>query len=153
MCYGAFSDLPEVRKPGEPTLNGFRTGPFEKARNNVREMCMNQAATNSRTTMLPSGNVPFSMVVTLRIKPEAKAEYLAALHKVLEPTRRDPDCVSLQVYEAAAEPDKIILFETWRDASRYQNVVIHQPLFQEYLAATEPMYAAPRVVELLKAIE
>ena len=69
--------------------------------------------------MLPSGNVPFSMVVTLRIKPGSKTEYLAALHKVLEPIRRDPDCVSLQVYETVAEPDKTILVETWRDASRH----------------------------------
>jgi quinol monooxygenase YgiN len=92
---------------------------------------------------------PFTMLVTLFIKPECREEYLEALHEVLPPARAEPACVSLRVHEVLGEPGTIVLVEDWRDRDEYVQEVMRRDYFQRYLKLSEPMYAKPRVVTLL----
>lgn len=96
---------------------------------------------------------PFTMLVTLFIKEESRDEYLEALHEVLPRARQEPGCLFLHANEAVEEPGRIILFEHWRDQDEYVNEILERDYFKRYLAASESMYAAPRVVLQLDPID
>jgi quinol monooxygenase YgiN len=96
---------------------------------------------------------PFTMVVTLFIRPECRDEYLAILREVLVPAREEPGCVFIYANEASDEPGRIVLFERWRDLDEYTDEILQRDYFQRYLALSEAMYAAPRVAVGLNPIE
>jgi quinol monooxygenase YgiN len=96
---------------------------------------------------------PFTMLVTLFIREESRDEFLEALHEILPLARQDPACLFLYVNEAVEEPGRIILFEHWRDQDEYVNDIVQRDYYKRYLAASESMYAAPRVVVQLNPID
>ena len=93
------------------------------------------------------------MLVNLFIKQECREEYLRALHEVLPAARREPACLFLYANEAVDEPGRIVLFEHWRDQDEYVNEILARDYFKRYLAASENVYAAPRVVVQLDPID
>jgi quinol monooxygenase YgiN len=95
---------------------------------------------------------PFSMLVTIFIKPECREEYLEALRTVLPLARSEPSCVSLRAHEMADEPGTFVLVEDWRDQDEYLQGVLQSDYFQRYLKASEAMYAKPRAVTFLHPI-
>jgi quinol monooxygenase YgiN len=92
---------------------------------------------------------PFAIHVTLYIRPECREEYRAALAKVIDQARALPECRYLYVYETADDPDTIQLVESWSDWDTFENDVLGLDFYQEYIAASESMYSAPRKVEFL----
>ena len=92
------------------------------------------------------------MCNTLVIKPEYREEYLGELRRVLTPARALPACLSLEVGEAIDRPGTFVLSERWRSGKEYVEEILQLDFYQRYLAESEPMYAAPRVVSVLQAV-
>ena len=95
---------------------------------------------------------PFTVLVTLFIKPDCREEYLEALRAVLPQSRSEPGCISLRAHEMTGEPGTIVLLEDWRDEDEYTQEVMQRDYFQRYLKLSETMYAKPRVVTFLRPI-
>jgi len=89
---------------------------------------------------------------TLIVRPEHRPDYIDALQKVLPQARSLPGCLLLEVGERADSPGTFVLTERWRSGNEYVNEYLTLPFYQEYLATTEPMYAAPRNVVILTAV-
>jgi quinol monooxygenase YgiN len=87
------------------------------------------------------------------IKPEKVAEYLEALNAVLPHARREPSCMFLYVNQSTTELIKFLLFERWRDRVEFQNDYLNRDHFKRYLASSEALYAAPRVVTIWSPFE
>ena len=94
-------------------------------------------------------DAPLIMHNTLVIKPEQRGPYLAALLAVLPQARALPGCLLLEAGESVDTPGTIHLFERWRSGTEYLERYLQLPFYQEYLATTEEMYAAPRQVSVL----
>jgi len=89
---------------------------------------------------------------TLIVRPEHRLAYIDALQKVLPHARSLPGCIFLEVGERADLPGTFVLTERWRNGTEYVNDYLTLGFYQEYLATTEPMYAAPRNVVVLTAV-
>ncbi|MGV9801377.1 putative quinol monooxygenase [Mycobacterium sp. NPDC003449] len=90
--------------------------------------------------------------VTLTIRPECRLEYLNELRRVLPQARALPGCRLLEVGEHIDAPATFILTERWRSGLEYLNEYLTLPFFQDYLSATEPMYAAPLSAVVLRPV-
>jgi quinol monooxygenase YgiN len=92
------------------------------------------------------------MLVVLTIKPERRDEFVAALREVLPLARAEAACLMLLAAEAAGEPEKFVLLESWRDRDEYRGEILGRDYFRRYLAVSEAAYAAPRQVTLLDEV-
>lgn len=91
------------------------------------------------------------MCNTVVIAPARRLDYLRALRKVLPQARSLPGCLSLEVGERADSPGVFVLTERWRSGTEFVGY-LSLPFYQDYLEASEGMYAAPRDVVVLTAI-
>lgn len=94
-----------------------------------------------------------NMSNTLIVRPEFRSDYLEQLMKVLPQARDLEGCLFLEVGESAEAPGTFILTERWSNGNQYLNEYLSLPFYQEYLTNTEQMYAAPRHVVVLSAID
>lgn len=96
---------------------------------------------------------PFSMNVTLTIRPERREVFLDALREVLPHARGEEACVYLNVGQSLEDPNVFINSEAWRDLDEYRDEILNKEYFRRYLEISEAAYAVPRVVVLLSPIE
>ena len=97
--------------------------------------------------------VPITAMVTLYIAPEHREAFLEALHGLLPQARQEPGCHFVHAHEVADEPGTFVLLEHWRDLEEYRDEVLQKDYFTAYLAASEAMYAKPRVITMLNPID
>ena len=95
---------------------------------------------------------PFTMLVTLRIRPDRDEDFRRALHDVLGPARSEPACLDLRVHEAHDEPGTYYLLESWRDVTEYLGEILRKPYYCRYLEISEATYASPRTVVRLNPL-
>jgi quinol monooxygenase YgiN len=93
-----------------------------------------------------------TMSNTLIVRPEHRRAYIHALQKVVPYARSLAGCLFLEVGGRSDSPGTFVLTERWRNGNEYVNDYLALPFYQEYLAKTEPMYAAPRNVVVLNAV-
>jgi quinol monooxygenase YgiN len=102
------------------------------------------------TPEVTDGELYMSNTLTLRL--ERRLDYLDELLKVLPKARALPGCLLLEVGERIDAPATFVLTERWRNGLEYANEYLALPFYQDYLSATEAMYAAPRNVSVLSSI-
>lgn len=107
--------------------------------------------TDLLTTTEPG--IPLFMNVTLTIKAERVAEYLAALREVLPAARAEPGCIYLHVGQSMTELGVFVLSEGWKDRVEYRDTILRKPYFQAYMQVNESLYAQPRRTVLLTPVE
>lgn len=106
----------------------------------------------SQEKMPQVSNKELMMNNTLIIKPEHREEYLMELREILPQARRLEACISLEVGEVSDQPGTFVLSERWRNGNEYLNEILKLPFYQRYLERSEPFYAAPRAVLVLKSV-
>jgi quinol monooxygenase YgiN len=58
----------------------------------------------------------YALVVTIRVKPEGRARFLAAIEDDAICSERDePGCLRFNVLQDESDPNRIYLFEVYRD--------------------------------------
>jgi len=51
------------------------------------------------------------------VKPEARADAVAAAERMAKATRAEPGCISYGFFSDVADPNTILIFEEWEDAA------------------------------------
>ena len=57
-----------------------------------------------------------SVVATLTIKPETRAEFIAAATACIEGTRKEPGNIAYDLHESVTDPAKMVFVEQWENA-------------------------------------
>jgi quinol monooxygenase YgiN len=55
------------------------------------------------------------VVVSARLKPEARDEAVAAAQRMQEASSREPGCIEYRFWAALDDPNSMLLFERWSD--------------------------------------
>lgn len=83
----------------------------------------------------------FGLVVSIRTKPETRAAFMEKLAANAAAARTEPGCLTFEVLVSPGDPDRIMLYEIYRNEAAFQ---AHQATeaFKKYLAEAVPMLAA-----------
>jgi len=55
------------------------------------------------------------------VKPDARADAIAAARRMAEATRAEAGCISYGFYEDVGDPNTILIFEEWEDDTALQH--------------------------------
>jgi quinol monooxygenase YgiN len=61
-------------------------------------------------------NVVIYVVATLTVKPETRAEFIAAATACIKETRKEPGNIAYDLHESVTDPSKMVFVEQWKDA-------------------------------------
>jgi quinol monooxygenase YgiN len=56
------------------------------------------------------------VVATLTVKPETRAEFIAAATACIEATRKEPGNIAYDLHESVTDPAKMVFVEQWENA-------------------------------------
>lgn len=56
------------------------------------------------------------VVATLTVKPEARAELIAAATACIAATRKEPGNIAYDLHESVTDPSKLVFVEQWENA-------------------------------------
>ena len=56
------------------------------------------------------------VVATLTIKPETRAEFIAAATACIKETRKEPGNIAYDMHESVTDPTKMVFVEQWENA-------------------------------------
>lgn len=56
------------------------------------------------------------VVATLTIKPETRAEFIAAAAACIKETRKEPGNIAYDLHESVTDPAKMVFVEQWENA-------------------------------------
>ena len=62
----------------------------------------------------------FSLVVQLEIRPEGRAEFLAAMAANAEASVREPGCLRFDVCAVEGDPHRFVLYEVYADDGAFE---------------------------------
>src|SRR3954462_11082098 len=85
------------------------------------------------------------VVATLFIKPETRAEFIAAATACINETRKEPGNIAYHMHESVTDPTKMVFVETWAntDANVPHRSTEHRKTFGR--VAVKCMSAPPRI--------
>src|SRR5438552_17728392 len=63
----------------------------------------------------PGGFVVIYVVATLTVKPEARAEFIAAATACIKETRKEPGNIAYDLHESVTDPTKMVFVEQWEN--------------------------------------
>lgn len=92
------------------------------------------------------------MVNTLVVRSDCREEFMDELRRILPLARQLPACLALEVGEVVDQSGTFVLTERWRSGNEYLHEILGLDFYQRYLAASEPLYAAPRSVLVLRSV-
>ena len=64
----------------------------------------------------PGGFLVIYVVATLTIKPETRAEFIAAATACINETRKEPGNIAYDLHESVTDPAKMVFVEQWENA-------------------------------------
>jgi quinol monooxygenase YgiN len=64
----------------------------------------------------PGGFLVIYVVATLTIKPETRAEFIAAATACIKETRKEPGNIAYDLHESVTDPAKMVFVEQWENA-------------------------------------
>jgi quinol monooxygenase YgiN len=56
------------------------------------------------------------VVATLTVKPETRAEFIAAATACIQETRKEPGNIAYDMHESVTDPSKMVFVEQWENA-------------------------------------
>jgi len=63
--------------------------------------------------------LPFHFIVQLEPKPGCEAEFRDELLQVVAPTRAEPGCLAIHVFESVREPQRFAIHSEWADEAAF----------------------------------
>jgi quinol monooxygenase YgiN len=94
---------------------------------------------------------PFTILVSIPLKPGRAAEFLALLHDVFDAKVEDT-FVNATALRSADDPDTIMLVETWLDRENFMSVQMKRPYRGRYEARLPELLRTPREVTFYEPI-
>ena len=95
---------------------------------------------------------PFTVLITLQVKPGRKAEFLGLLAPVLNAMRHEPSFVNTVLHQDPADPCRFLLYETWTDRRDLVEVQMHRPYRADFEARLPALLERPRQVEIWQSL-
>ncbi len=83
-----------------------------------------------------------TVVARIQAKPEKVAEVRRALTALVEPTHREPGCVSYVLHESSVDPTLFVFYENWRSQEDLDKH-LKMPYLQAILARVDELLACP----------
>ncbi|MFC7472771.1 putative quinol monooxygenase [Dankookia sp. GCM10030260] len=95
---------------------------------------------------------PFTVLITLQVRPGLEAEFLALLAPVLDAMRHEPSFLSTILHQAPDDPCRFLLYETWTDRRDLVEVQMHRPYRAAFEARLPALLERPRQVEIWRSL-
>ena len=86
--------------------------------------------------------MPLFIFARLEPKPEKELQLRDELQLVLEPTRAEPGCVRIHLYESTRDPCVFFIHSEWIDQAAF-DAHVEQPHTQRFVSAVEDLIAYP----------
>jgi quinol monooxygenase YgiN len=85
------------------------------------------------------------VVATLTVKPETRAEFIAAATACISETRKEPGNIAYDLHESVTDPTKMVFVEQWENAEALvpHRAAAHMKTFGR--VAVTCMSAPPRI--------
>ncbi|WP_295998805.1 antibiotic biosynthesis monooxygenase [Rugamonas sp.] len=101
-------------------------------------------------TLTKPANETVAFIVRLQARPEERERMRTMLFDVVDAMAKEPDFINTWVHEDQAEPNTVVLYETWA-CSRETFMARHlsKPYRQAYEAALPELLAAERTITFL----
>ncbi len=80
--------------------------------------------------------------VRFELKPGRNAEFLEEAMRVVPPSRAEPGCISINLYESLREPHTYFIHSEWRDEQAF-NLHAEMPHTKYFLGQLEQLMANP----------
>ena len=87
-------------------------------------------------------------VATLSVKPETRAEFIAAATVCIEETRKEPGNIAYDLHESVTDHSKMVFVEQWQNA---EALVPHRAAehFKTFGRIAVKCFAAPPKIEVI----
>jgi quinol monooxygenase YgiN len=99
---------------------------------------------------LPPGAV--ALVITLRVKPEHRQEFLALLTPLLDAMRHEPTFIDTVLHEDPEDPAGFMLYEIWADMEDLVEVQAKRPYREPFMARLPELLRAPRELQVWRPV-
>ena len=95
---------------------------------------------------------PFTILVSIPLKPGRADEFLALLNDVFDAMKAEETFVNATALRSADDPDTIMLYETWLDRENFMSEQMKRPYRERYEARLPELLRAPREVSFYEPI-
>ena len=88
------------------------------------------------------------VVATLTVKPETRAEFIAAAAACIKETRKEPGNIAYDLHESVTDPTKMVFVEQWENA---EALVPHRGTehMKTFGRVAVKCFAAPPKIEII----
>jgi len=87
---------------------------------------------------------PVLVLITYRAQPGKADTAVAALSALIKTVvAEEPACGGIQMYQDAADPDRILLYEEWTSREAYLGPHMQTPHIRAFIAEASAFIAAP----------
>jgi quinol monooxygenase YgiN len=96
----------------------------------------------------PGGISVIYVVATLTVKPETRAEFIAAATACIKETRKEPGNIAYDLHESVTDHTKMVFVEQWQDA---EALVPHRAAehMKTFGRVAVKCFAAPPKIEVI----
>lgn len=98
------------------------------------------------------GDSDVTYVITLQLKPGRAGEFRALVDPVLDAMRREAGFINAALHRDPGDPDRFLLYETWRDHDEVVAVEVKRPYRQTYWERLPDLLARPREVQVWRPL-
>ena len=95
---------------------------------------------------------PFTILVSIPLKPGRADEFLALLNDVFDAMKAENTFVNATALRSADDPDMIMLYETWLDRENFMSEQMKRPYRERYETRLPELLRAPREVSFFESI-
>jgi quinol monooxygenase YgiN len=95
---------------------------------------------------------PFTILVSIPLKPSRATEFLALLNDVFDAMKVEDTFVNAIALRSADDPDTIMLVETWLDRENFMSVQMKRPYRGRYETRLPELLRTPREVTFYEPV-
>jgi len=90
------------------------------------------------------------VVATLTVKPETRAEFIAAATACIKETRKEPGNIAYDLHESVTDPAKMVFVEQWADRAAL-GAHFAVPASRDFVRALKSLAAGASTIEIFDA--
>jgi quinol monooxygenase YgiN len=95
---------------------------------------------------------PFTLLVSIPLKPGRADEFLALLNAVFDAMKVEDTFVNATALRSAHDPDTIMLVETWLDRENFMSEQLKRPYRERYETRLPELLRTPRELSFYEPI-
>lgn len=90
-----------------------------------------------------SGSANLIVLIKFTALPSKSNDAVAGLTKLIENVKHEPHFVSIKLHIDAKDPNSILLYEEWSDASYYNTTHMNTPHLLQFMEDSQSFLAGP----------